>query len=176
MRKKNEQKMAVKKQDNAKELIWEAAIDGDWDAVKEWLKHDPSLITVTGFVSGGLEAALLHVALMHRLDKDSIKYLIELGADVNTEYDFGGLPLNMTSNVEILECLVSHGANPDVTDWSGRTPLHYAAIDDGGVDVLKFFVGQAIDTSVVDRFGKIALDYADTEEKKRLLRRMMTGG
>ena len=173
MTKKRMTKAVVKKQENTQELIWDAAIDGDWDAVKKWLQRDPSLISVTGFVKG-IESALLHVALMHRLDMDFTKYLVELGADVNAEYDFGGLPLNMTYNVEMLKYLVSHGADVHATDCMGRTPLHYAAICNSNVNVLEFFIDEGVDVYEEDKMGKAPLDYAKTEEKKRLLRRAMT--
>ena len=46
--------------------IWDAAVDGRWNIVKQWLKRDPSLIAVTGDVGIGKNMSLLHLAVAAR--------------------------------------------------------------------------------------------------------------
>ena len=174
MTKRTKKNATVKKQGNARKLVWDAATEGDWEAVKEWLQSDPSLITATGWMSDCADSTLLHIALVHRLDIDSIKYLIRLGANVNAKNDCGDMPLYMTNNVKMLEYLVSQGANVHAVNAYDQTLLHHAADHYRNVNVLEYLIAQGVDTDAQDRWGKIPLDYADTEEKKRLLRRAMT--
>ena len=57
--------------------------------------------------------------------------LVDIGADVNQEYDFGWTPLFYAlnhGNSAIVELLIDHGAKIDVKDCDGRTPMEVAAI------------------------------------------------
>ena len=54
-----------------------------------------------------------------------------------------------------------------------RTPLHFVAHYNRNVKVLKYLVLAGADIGAKDDSGKIPLDYADTEEKKSILREAM---
>jgi ankyrin repeat protein len=62
--------------------------------------------------------------------KEIVSYLIEKGADVNKIDDMGFAPVHNAVfkevNSEILTLLLEHGANPDIKDPNGETPLFYA--------------------------------------------------
>jgi len=62
--------------------------------------------------------------------KEIILYLLEKGADVNRIDDMGFAPVHNAVlkkvNSEILTLLLEHGANPDIKDPNGETPLFYA--------------------------------------------------
>jgi ankyrin repeat protein len=62
--------------------------------------------------------------------KEIVLYLIEKGADVNRIDDMGFAPIHNAVlkkvNSEILTLLLEHGANPDIKDPNGETPLFYA--------------------------------------------------
>lgn len=52
--------------------------------------------------------------------------MLEHGADPNKRYFFGS-EINLVSDPEYLELLLTFGANPDSRDRSGMTPLMKAA-------------------------------------------------
>ena len=203
--------------------IWEAAINEDWDTVKEWLQRDPSLINITG-KHEGYEMSLLHFAIGQEQDLQLVEYLVSLGADVNAQFnvrkpdidDKGELrgygiyptppPLHFAAiqdntNVDVVLFLILQGANVNATDHDGRTPLHYCAMRKSDINALTYFVDrggnaekeadwtpldQAADNSsselmkaliiagadvhVRDHEGKKPMGYADTVEKRRILR------
>jgi ankyrin repeat protein len=207
--------------------IWEAAVNNDWDTVKEWLRRDPSLINITQN-DEGYEMSLLHLAIGQESDIELVEYLVSRGADVNTQFsvrnpdidDKGvvrGYPVSPTPpplnfaiiqnnvNVDVVLFLMGQGADINATDDLGKTPLHYAAMRKSDIDAMTFFVyrggnveeeadwtplDQAADDNrkaeilkslimagadvhVYDKYGKIPLDYADTVEKKCILRDAM---
>ena len=96
------------------EPIWDAAVNGRWDIVKQWLKRDPSLIGITGSATirdcPSNESTLLHLASALNPNVDFLKYLVSLGADINAQSESGATPLHSAawnnSNVEILVLLI----------------------------------------------------------------------
>jgi len=60
----------------------------------------------------------------------TIELLIEAGANVNVQDDFGGTPLYLAivrENLELVKILVENGADVNLKDSKGRSPLFYAA-------------------------------------------------
>ena len=100
--------------------IWEAALKGDWDAVKQCLEEEPWLLGITG----------------DRHEDNSVWHdltLIQLAA-------------GWCSDVDILKYLVSLGANAQEKDTDGWTPLHLAA-GNNSLDVVKYLVSLWPDVS-----------------------------
>ena len=122
-----------------KEPIWEAAVNGHWDTVKQWLGQDSSLIAITGDASlDGYEfrgLTLLHLAAGWNSDVSVLKYLVSHDIDVNIRDDYGMTPLHTAArnnpNVEVLKYLVSQGADADAKDITDYTPLYYACTKEG---------------------------------------------
>jgi ankyrin repeat protein len=77
-----------------------------------------------------LGASPLAQALYCQRSPDIIETLILRGADVNLFDDFGKTPLFYAMNSESLEILLKSGANASAYDRSGRSMLHLAAIHD----------------------------------------------
>ena len=67
------------------EPIWQAAVNGHWNTVKQWLRRDPSLITVMGKLSLSNEsyATLLHQATL-KDNLEMVQFLVSEGADINS--------------------------------------------------------------------------------------------
>jgi len=145
--------------------IWEAAINEDWDTVKEWLQRDPSLINITG-KHEGYEYSLLHLAIGQEKDLKLVEYLVSLGADVNAQFnvrkpdiddkdELRGYftsptppPLHFAAiqdntNVDVVLFLILQGADIDATDHDGRTPLHYCAMRKSDINALTYFVDRS---------------------------------
>ena len=121
---------------------------------------------------------LLHLAALSNPNLEVLKYLVSKGANVNAKNKWGATPLHyaaMKADVEVLKYLVSKGANVNAKDNDGGTPLHVNT----SVDVLKYLIAQGADVNAKMRKmnkgnkGHIILtplDFADTEEKKAIIR------
>lgn len=115
------------------EAIWNAAVDGDWNAVKQWLELDPLLIGVRGHERSHVNTTLLHLAA-ENFNIDVLKFLVSKGADVNAKDKNDETPLHYTIrqhygvrgmfDVEVPKYLISHGANIHAKDCDGMTPLY----------------------------------------------------
>ena len=141
----------------------ELAALGRGDRLREILRSDPDRLhdrTPDGFTALGLAAFLggpdavrallehgahpdsdaenpLRVRPVHAaaaaLDHESMRLLLEAGADPNVQQQSGFTPLHAaahTDDVEMAELLLAHGADPAITTDDGRDPARLAA-DDG---------------------------------------------
>jgi ankyrin repeat protein len=117
-----------------------------------------------------------------------IEYLIEQGVNVNAKSDSSGLtPLHyaaMGNSPEVVQSLISKGADVRMKDRQGMTPLHHAAESmtyDAAtktwdyVDILENLISAGADVHAKDYDNMTPLDYARTEEKKHYLREAMAG-
>jgi ankyrin repeat protein/mannitol/fructose-specific phosphotransferase system IIA component (Ntr-type) len=111
------------------QAIWESAITGHWDTVKEWIQRDPSLIDVTGAVMirgyEHQEVSLCQLAAMSNVDVGILKFLVANGGDVlakgqrMTPFHWA---IQENANIEIVKFLMSQGADVNAKDWND-TPL-----------------------------------------------------
>lgn len=68
-------------------------------------------------------------ALLHALTWERHEYaawLLEQGAEVNVADANGSTPLHMTESSEMTQLLIEHGADVSMPDATGMTPLHMA--------------------------------------------------
>ncbi len=153
--------------------ILEAAAAGRVDRVRELLAADPAEIrarTPQGFTTLGLAAFLggpeaVRVLLEHGADADddadnpfgvrpvhaasaahdheTMRLLLEAGADPNLRQRGGFVPLHEaahTDDVEMAQLLLDHGADPALTADDGRDTRRVAA-DDGSTRVAELLAG-----------------------------------
>eukprot|EP00923_Selenidium_pygospionis_P009124 GHVN01015599.1.p1 GENE.GHVN01015599.1~~GHVN01015599.1.p1 ORF type:complete len:368 (-),score=107.60 GHVN01015599.1:856-1923(-) len=101
-------------------------------------------------------------ASTHELNLDVIKYLIDMGADVNHTDSVGCTPL-ITSIQKKQTCvllyLTHRGGNPHKADETGNTPAHWAACK-GNVEVLRILTHLGCDIEAVDKKGQTVLHRA----------------
>ena len=81
-------------------------------------------------------------------DVETVRLLVEAGADVNAAEGFGGnTPLHEAvenGNAEIVQILVDAGADIEAEGFMGRTPLGLAA-EEGATEILQILLGQGAD-------------------------------
>ena len=97
------------------------------------------------------------------LDKGIMRALLEGGADPDADFHNGAGILHyvveLADSVELAELLLGHGADVDIRDLSGSTPLHYAAYL--GLDEMAgFLLESGADPNARNVAGMAPLDYA----------------
>lgn len=107
--------------------VFEAAAIGDSAEVRDFVKHHPDQINT--FSSDGFTLLGLSCFFGH---EEMARYLVERGADANraSNNSFKVTPLHSAcavSNYAIVELLLQHGAQVNLSQQSGVTPLHTAA-------------------------------------------------
>jgi ankyrin repeat protein len=108
----------------------------------------------------------IHLAAGSDKDFEILNLLVESGkVDINettTEYGWTALYMAvMDINTATAEFLLSKGANPNVTDVHGRTPLHLAAWYAKDMDIVELLLNHKdVDVNLMDDDGRNALDYA----------------
>ena len=151
--------------------IWDATVGGHWSIVKEWLRRDPSLMNVTGraMLGEGQHCAhlfgsqtLLNVAVRTG-DTEAMKFLIDLGADVNQNGDSNGNPLIYYAvhggKTEVVKILIDAGADPTARDCAGGTPIHIAVFK-RSTEIVKILIEAGEDVNVITQGGLTPLHLA----------------
>jgi hypothetical protein len=100
---------------------------------------------------------LLHLAILNN-QNDVVRFLIEMGADINICSSKSYTTLHFAAqvdNVDIITLLLDKGSSVNVTNESGATPL-YSAAQSGSLSAAEVLVrrGAAIDKT--DKYGRSA--------------------
>ena len=165
--------------------IWDAAVAGHWDIVKEWLWRDPSLINVTGeasvadWMSEYKDLSLFHLAVAWCSDVEVLKYLVSQGADVQKTRGSNKTSLHIAAlhnSVEVLQYLISQDADVNAVEqhWN-RSPLHYAC-EKNSWDVAQYLISQGADVHARDCEGYTPLHIAAMENTVEVLQCLVSQG
>ncbi len=117
----------------------------------------------------------LHSAARRGLPEIAL-VLIRRGANVNARRpDRLETPLHFASNAEVGRVLIEHGAEVEALDWSGRTPLHWAA-QVGLVDVADLLIQGGADVDRQEQDGSTPLHWAAQEGHHEIVRLLLARG
>jgi ankyrin repeat protein len=139
--------------------IFEAAAFGEVDRLTELLSDEPSL--VTSYSSDGF-TALHFAAFFGRYEAAAL--LIERGAEVDA---FGRGWMTGTAmhsavsrlQSDVVRILLEAGANPNVRQSAGWTPLHAAAMN-GDVTSVELLLASGADPTATNDEGRSVIDLA----------------
>ena len=113
--------------------LHEAFVNGDLGSIKYLLDDPPDFPNCRG--QQGMGEIILEYAIYHS-PLGFIRTLLDLGADPNYG-DHAGFPsiiaalsTDRADRLDIIELLLSHGADIQQYGHNGYTPLHYAAAGD----------------------------------------------
>ncbi len=129
------------------------------------------LIGVAGTASAGDVEALYKAA--GNGDSTQVTALLDSGVDVNGRIRTGSYALNnaaVENEIEVIKILLERGANPNVQNLQGDTPLICATKYAGGKPAtLKLLIEAGTDSAIKDDDGNTALDYAKEKEQKEAI-------
>ena len=91
---------------------------------------------------------------------DEIKYLLSERVDINCTHN-GGFQITPAMNCrnEVVQLLITEGADPNITDKDGNSPLHYAALY-GNINMAKVLIEGGSDPKIADKWGATPLHNA----------------
>jgi tankyrase len=140
--------------------FFEAAQYGDIKTIKELLTKNPGLITSKD--EYGFNA--LHLAATED-NEEMISYLVSSGLDINTQNDEGIAPLHIASYPEIAELFIQLGANIELEDYSGNTPLLIHSTEPESFEVMEVLLNHGANYKHKNKSGKTARDYAKSRNE-----------
>lgn len=110
--------------------------------------------------------AAIHVASMLG-DEEALSLLIKSGAKVDLKAEFGRSALHFAKNKRIVSALVQHGADINLRDIKGATPLMIAVIQNRK-DAAIALVDAGADKGLKTTAGVSANDFCVYKHKKEL--------
>ncbi|WP_264337516.1 ankyrin repeat domain-containing protein [Wolbachia endosymbiont (group B) of Dolichovespula media] len=133
-------------------------------------KDNQDLKTVLNLRRGESRLTVLH-ALSSVADKDkdydnAVGLLLKAGADPNIHNDRGQTPLHCANGFNSIASLLKAGANPNQQDNQGKTPLHYAAKVGLDKESINLFLESRAKLNILDKQGKTPLDVAIDNDNK----------
>lgn len=139
--------------------IFEAAATGKINNVIRLLARDPEL--VNAYAADGFQALGLACFLGHF---ETAEYLVKAGASVNSvsHNDLKVAPIQSAvagGHLKIVKMLLDHGANPNILERGGYTPLH-AAAQNGDIEMIRILLYGGADLTIKGDDGKLAMDVA----------------
>ncbi|MFA6287194.1 MAG: ankyrin repeat domain-containing protein [Opitutaceae bacterium] len=147
----------------AQRSLHEAAACGDAAEVRRLLDGgaDANMPSSVGWGGGG-GVSVLHENLMGRhADLETVKVLLDHGANINARWPnvWNIVALHCAAanpgQTEILRLLLDRGADIDIQNDTGSTPLMFAA-DRGNADRVRLLLARGADTDIRSRSGTAA--------------------
>ena len=130
------------------------------------IRDTKAKIIQTVFKKNQLGKKLMKVCKEQRLDIDTIRDLLNKGANVNVRDRYGKTVLMVLLRHEhnsagrfydVLKLLVKAGANVNARDKEGKTALMYASIYNSSIYILDLLLDSGANANARDREGKTAL-------------------
>uniref|UniRef100_A0A8B9SAL4 Ankyrin repeat domain-containing protein 55 n=1 Tax=Apteryx owenii TaxID=8824 RepID=A0A8B9SAL4_APTOW len=108
-------------------VVYQAAANGDVNTLTAVIREDPSILECC---DGEGCTPLMHAVSGRQVD--TVKLLLKMGANINTQDACGRTSLSLATYLGWLEGCVSllrNGAKQNIPDKNGRLPLHAATAE-----------------------------------------------
>lgn len=122
-----------------------------------------------------LDSCLIVAA--HEGDMETVKYLMDIGVNVNTKSKNDGLTAlmaaTMNSHTKIVGLLLERGADVNVTTEEGYTALMIAS-NQGDIDIVKLLLNQGADVHANSTSGLSAFDIASKNSNPEIMKILLS--
>jgi len=144
------------------EDLYDAIETSDLDMVREIISINPKL------VFGKDEYGFTIVHAVASTDNEEIaKLILSYKIDVNSKNEDGITPIHNVMYPNIAQILIDSGANINITDNGGNTPLHIQASDgEERNDVIEVLLKSGADKKILNKQGERAYDIAIIREEE----------
>ena len=116
-----------------------------------------NLEKVKYFIKQGADVNLgLWYAVRSFDNLDLVKCFVENGANVNIKWWNGWTLLHCSQNEQMIDYLISHGADVNAKDDFGQAPLHFACQGEN-IKWVKYLLEHGADVNIKDRNGNVPL-------------------
>jgi ankyrin repeat protein len=98
-----------------------------------------------------------------------VQVLLDYGADVNSKNEYRITPLDFASqfghrnDARVARLLIAHGADPNIPEQNGCTPLHRASMN-GRIEIVRLLIEYGTNVEVKDDKGRTPLDVAWSDD------------
>ncbi|RMD73492.1 MAG: ankyrin repeat domain-containing protein [Lentisphaerae bacterium] len=140
------------------EGVFQKALEGDLEAVKKAVEHDPSLVL---YPEDGTGKTLLHYATLSG-DIDLVRFIIENRPRVNHQDAQGCTALHYAAEkgfTEICQLLINAGAYNRISNKIGLRPLHLAA-QGGHTEICRILLNESAKVYDLGPMNMRALHFA----------------
>jgi len=144
--------------------IWEAAKQGDVDAVKQFIVAGED-VNAKG---GEWDMTPLHLAVREG-HKEIVEILIAEGAPLNAKGVGGFTPLHLAAeegHKAVADLLISNGADVNAKNEYGSTPLFYATAD-GQKEIAELLIAKGAEVNAKASNGTLLLTPLDSAIKRK---------
>jgi ankyrin repeat protein len=108
---------------------------------------------------------------------DSMKYLLEKGADAKSVNMFGSTALMWSvTDIAKVRLLIDHGADVKAVSKQGRTALQLAALSDHSAEIVRLLLAKGADPKTVDSMGMTTLNAATLGNDMETIRILVDAG
>lgn len=122
-----------------------------------------------------LDSCLIVAA--HEGDMETVKYLMDIGVNVNTKSKNGGLTAlmaaTMNSNKKIMGLLLERGADVNVKTEDGYTALMMAS-NQGDIDIVKLLLNKGADVHANSTSGLNVFDIASENSNPEIMKILLS--
>ena len=158
-------------QSDADRLI--AAAFTSRDELVRLLVSEPHLMKAR---TGLGETPLHYLAVENQID--SVKILMEHGAEINTQNDFGGAPLSEAAGLgyaDLVACLLDHGAQLNLPGQ--KEPTLHEAVRSGSPEVVSLILSAGADIDEPNDLRETAVHVAaESDDRAAILELLLTAG
>jgi ankyrin repeat protein len=144
----------------------DAVVYGDFDLVKEMIKNTPEIINSQdkwGFTA-------LH-NVMSEEQFEIIRYLVSNDVKVNIQNEVGIAPLHLACYKENAKLLFDAGADINLKDKNGNTPLHILAADgEERIEVIEYLISIGANKEIKNNSMETPLDISNSRKDFDMVR------
>ncbi|MBB3994271.1 ankyrin repeat protein [Sulfitobacter undariae] len=153
------------------EAFFELVAVGTLTGVKDALEHEPDL---------AVRADKYGFTAIHVLDylgfAEKLALLQRFGADVNAQNDEGHALLHVIIDPSLIDVAVSAGADVNLTDHQGRTPIMIHLLEPDGTDFVPALLAAGANVNVRDAKGVSVLSYAAEFDDPQMMAMLIDAG